>query len=339
MRRIGLVFSLLAALGLATNADAQTAGSVAFDFPGGAAVEAGLTSPKPVPPDADGNRRTRIAVPVGSQGTVYATTRADGTTVVYLIPDGEQPPNLAGLRRCGRYRDGDRLALNTRTLVLTSDIATAPTAAMMNPSQGSLNLGFRFGIGTGSLLGVVKKFCAESVNQNLTCSGDDRGVVLDVGVDAQWYLSRHLDVGVRVGYIKPSETTINATGTLGNQTLSNNGFARGHLWSFGGDVGYYPTDRIRINSGVRLAPWSYTSGQTFTFANQSQPFEQENSGIARGFFLGARHNLGRYGISLEGSRVWLKDTSVVGEDEPFDERFSMWMLAFHYTFASLRLWR
>ena len=86
MRRIFKVSVIIAVLVTAVSAEAWQTGMVEIDFPGAAAVEAGMSDPKPVEPDPQGRRRASIVVPLNDRGTVYAMKRADRTARIEMRP-------------------------------------------------------------------------------------------------------------------------------------------------------------------------------------------------------------------------------------------------------------
>ena len=340
MRRMFQVVSTIAVLAMAVPAAAQQTATVQIDFPGAAAVEAGMSDPKPVEKDAEGRRRAAIAVPVGSEGTVYGMTRPDGTIVVRLVSDGQPAP--AGFKDCGRFRAGQNLTFNPGTFTVTPGSAGGSTVSTRGtnqwPYQSRFLLDVRGGIGTGSFLDVVDTNCAEIENDlGLNCSGKDRGRTWLFGVGGRITISELYDLGLRVDYLEPSDITFTSTGTFDGLQISSDARGSGHIWNFSGEVGISPTPRFRIYGGGRLSPFSLKTTQTLTILNQTDTETQDYSGVGRGIYIGVglplTSNLSVFG---ETGRTWLKDSSVDADDEEFDEAFSAWILGVHWTFRALR---
>jgi hypothetical protein len=323
------VVSVIAVLAMAVPAAAQPTATVDIDFPGAAAVEAGMSDPKPVDPDAQGRRRASIVVPIGDEGTVYTMKRPDGTIVVRLVSNGQPAPT--GFKVGGRYRAGQRLTFDSGTLTVTTG-----GAGFIERAGRRFGFGARGGVGSGSLLDIVEKNCMEIRNDlGLNCTGSDRGGTWELGLDATWPVAAMFDVAIRGTFTRTPEISIDAKGSFEGFDISSRGTSRGDIWTLGAEVGVSPTPRIRLSAGGGFSPFHFDHEQTFTFLNQTEREDGENSGIGRSAWGGVRFALNdRWSLYGEAGRTWLKDSSVGEDEEEFYERYSRWMLGIHYLFFS-----
>jgi hypothetical protein len=332
--------SLVTALAMAVPVSAGQATTVEIDFPGAAAVEAGMNDPKSVDPDPEGRRRATIVVPPGDSGTIYAMTRPDGTTVVRLVSDGQPAPS--GFTRCGRYRAGDRLSFDVKTLTVTSAGTAAGgsgAAAEQTFNWTGFYVGINAGYGSGSLLDVVEENCGDFDQQlGLACDGDDRGPVWALGIDARYAFSRLFDAGFRAEYSKPEDITLNASGNVENIAITSMSRASGSLWNFSGQVGVSPASRLRLYGGFGATKFDVDLTSTFSAFNQTETQTDTATGWGRHAYGGAEYYFHpRFSIFGEGGRSWLKDESD-DDDEDFEETYSRWMFGFRLELAKPR-WR
>lgn len=336
MPRMFQVFSIIAVLVTAVSAHAQPAGQVVIDFPGATAVEAGMSDPKPVDPDPEGRRRATIVTPVGDTGTIYAMTRADGTTVVRLVSTGDPAP--AGFKEVGTYRDGDHLTFDVAAMTLAT--AVLATAAMHNNAVGRFGLGVSVSAGTGSFLNVVSRNCANiEADLGLDCDGEDRGPIWAVHVDGRWYISPVLDAIIRFGFINPDVLTINSTGTFENTPVTLATRKTGNLWDVSAALGYSFTPRFRVFAGGGLMKFDLDVTNTVTAFNQTNTEMQNFWGWGRQFFGGGEFFLNRrVSIFGEFGGAWLKDLGESGDDDDFDETYSRMLVGFRIALAGGRPW-
>jgi hypothetical protein len=319
MRRMFQVLSVVGVLLTAVSAHAQTA-TVQIDFPGAAAVEAGMSDPKPVDPDPQGRRRASIAVPTGDRGTIYAMTRANGTTVVRLVSDGQPAPT--GFTKAGRYSAGQQITFDTKTLTISQ--ASGPNS--MDDARGTNRWrgGARFGFGYGSYGDAIDDNCDELTSDlDLTCEGDNGGPTWFVGGDFGRMITEDVDFRFRGSLMRLPKISLTADGTFEGINISATGSGSGNLWILGGEVGYHATPRIRIYGGGAISPFTFDSELSVDVFGQTETEEQDFSGIGRTLLGGLEWKL-RNRVSLFGevSRTWLKDDSVGSDAEPFDERLT-----------------
>jgi hypothetical protein len=221
--------------------------------------------------------------------------------------------------------------------------AARSAAAVPQPSQREdhgFNLGVHAGFGSGSLLDVIDENCGNFDGAfGLECTGDDRGPVWAVGVDARWSLNRFLDFGVRAEYTKPADITLNATGIFEGIPLGSMLRGEGSVSNFSGQVGLSVSERFRIYGGYGASRFDFDITATFTAFNETETQTDTASGWGRHFYAGAEYFL-RPRLSLfgEGGRSWLKDDSGNSEEQDFDETYSRWVAGARFELARPR-WR
>ena len=328
MRRMFSVLAMMAVLLPAVPAVAQQTATVRIDFPGAAAVEAGMNDPKPVDPDPQGRRRASIVVPLNDQGTVYAMTQPNGTVVVRLVSSGQPAPS--GFKAVGTYRAGQELTFDTKTLTVSQGPGSAPTTSTGN---SPISFGVRGGIGTGSLSDLAEN-CDEFIDEfGLSCSGDDRGFVWTTGADVRWHLSEIVDLTLRGNYTRTPTFSVEANGTIEGLEISSTGSGHGHIWTFAGELGVSPAPRWRIYGGGGLSPFTFDSETSISAFGLTERSTQENSGLGRTGYFGIEHALSHhFSIFGEAGRTWLKDDDVADDEEPFDEAFTTWIVGVRWSF-------
>jgi hypothetical protein len=220
--------------------------------------------------------------------------------------------------------------------------SAAPTAAAVpQPSQDQrFYVGVHAGFGSGSLLDVIDENCGSFDGAfGLECTGDDRGAVWAVGVDARWGVNRFLDLGLRAEYTKPADITLDASGIFEGIPLASMLRGEGSLSNFSGQVGLSASERFRIYSGYGASRFDFDVTATFTAFNQTETQTDNASGWGHHFYAGAEYFL-RPRLSLfgEGGRSWLKDDSSNLQEEDFEETYSRWIVGARFELARPR-WR
>jgi predicted porin len=223
-----------------------------------------------------------------------------------------------------------RPMMPSSSIVLAMLLLAAPATAQ--PSQGDREgrgfyIGVHAGFGIGSLLDVIDENCGNFDGAfGLECSGDDRGPVWALGVDARWAMNRFLDLGLRAEYAKPSDITLEATGIFEGIPLETMLRGDGSLANFAGQLGVSVSERFRLYSGYGASRFDFDITATFTAFGQTQTQTDNASGWGHHFYAGAEYVL-RPRLSLfgEGGRSWLKDESGNAEAEDFDEKYSRWI--------------
>lgn len=239
--------------------------------------------------------------------------------------------------------------LTAATVRAQSVVGTSRTASVRAPHSGQtvppsnwtgLYVGVHAGWGSGSLLDVANETCDEFDDFfELECSGDDRGPVWALGMDARWQFNRLLDFGGRVEYSKPADITLSANGDFEGIPFNSAIRADGSLLNISAQVGISPATRFRIYSGYGASRFDFDVTQSVTAFDQSETESENTSGWGHHFYAGAEYFLHRR-VSLfgEGGRSWLKDESEDLDLEDFDEKYSRWMVGVRFELARPR-WR
>lgn len=236
---------------------------------------------------------------------------------------------------------GSPVAAQPATPAVDVAAATRTTVAIPQPGQArGFSIGVYAGVGSGSLLDVIDENCDSFDGAfGLECSGDDRGAVWALGVDARWALNRSVDLGLRAEYTRPADITLNASGIFEGIPLTSMLRGDGSLSNVSGQVGLSPSERFRIYSGYGASRFDFDVTATLTAFNLTETQTDNASGWGHHFYAGAEYYL-RPRLSLygEAGRSWLKDDSGNATEEDFDETYSRWIVGARFELARPR-WR